>query len=79
MKLNYHSSRQFTGVWRSHDDADRLLAAEMMAKLKRGGDVRADKVAHLRESLDADEYENDLKLDIAAMKLWEDLETDSAD
>ena len=46
----------------------------MMLKLKRGEDVRADKVAQVVDALNADEYENALKLDIAVVKLLEDLD-----
>ncbi len=76
MNLNYRSLRQPTGARHSYTNTERLLAAEMLAILKHGGDVRADKVAHLREELSADNYENDLKLEVAVMKLLEELETD---
>jgi len=68
------SARQPSSARRSYSAAERLLAAEMMLKLKRGEDVRADKVAQVVDALNADEYENALKLDIAVAKLLEDLD-----
>lgn len=70
MKMHLHRIRK------SYDATERSLAAEMMLRLKRGEDVRVDKIAALRQSLSHDKYENDLKLDIAITRLVEALEGD---
>jgi anti-sigma28 factor (negative regulator of flagellin synthesis) len=46
---------------------------QMMATLKAGGDIRADKVASIRAQLDAGTYETEAKLDQAIDRLIDDL------
>lgn len=46
---------------------------QMMATLKAGGDIRADKVAAIRAQLDAGTYETEAKLDKAIDRLIDDL------
>jgi anti-sigma28 factor (negative regulator of flagellin synthesis) len=47
--------------------------SQMMATLKAGGDIRADKVAAIRAQLDAGTYETEAKLDKAIDRLIDDL------
>jgi anti-sigma28 factor (negative regulator of flagellin synthesis) len=46
---------------------------QMMATLKAGGDIRADKVAAIRAQLEAGTYETEAKLDKAIDRLIDDL------
>ena len=46
---------------------------QMMATLKAGGDIRADKVASIRAQLAAGTYETEAKLDAAIERLMDDL------
>lgn len=46
---------------------------QMMATLKAGGDIRADKVAAIRAQLDAGTYETEAKLDQAINRLIDEL------
>jgi hypothetical protein len=46
---------------------------QLMATLKAGGDIRADKVAGIRAQLDADTYETEAKIDKAIDRLIDDL------
>ncbi len=57
----------------SYTEGERAAAAAMMLKLKRGEDVRIDKVENLRDLLSTEDYENDLKLDVAVERLLDDL------
>ena len=47
--------------------------SHMLATLKAGGDIRADKVAAIRAQLDAGTYETEAKLDKAIDRLIDDL------
>ncbi len=62
---------------RIYNVSERALAAEMMLKLKRGEDMRINKIANVRQALMNDVYENNLKLDIAVDKLLSELEGES--
>ena len=57
----------------SYTEGERAAAAAMMLMLKRGEDVRIDKVENLRDLLSTEDYENDLKLDVAVERLLDDL------
>ena len=46
---------------------------QMLATLKAGGDIRADKVAAIRAEIEAGKYETDAKLDKAIDRLIDDL------
>ena len=46
---------------------------KLMATLKAGGDIRADKVAAIRAQIDAGTYETEAKLDKAIDRLIDDL------
>jgi negative regulator of flagellin synthesis FlgM len=46
---------------------------QMMATLKAGGDIRADKVAAIRAQIEAGAYETEAKLDKAIDRLIDDL------
>lgn len=48
-------------------------ATGLLRMLKHGKDVRGDKVRKLRAAVQAGTYENDLKLSVAAERLWDDL------
>jgi hypothetical protein len=56
-------------------DSDRALAAAMLQRLQRGGDLRTSKVARLRGAIAAGGYENALKLDVAMERLMESQES----
>ena len=58
-----------------YTENERAFAAEMLLKLKRGEDVRKDKVENLRDLLSTEDYENHLKLDVAVERLLDDLRT----
>ena len=47
--------------------------SHMLATLKAGGDIRADKVASIRQQIEAGRYESDAKLDAAIDRLMDDL------
>ena len=47
--------------------------SQMMATLRAGGDIRADKVAAIRAQLEAGTYETEAKLDKAIDRLIDDL------
>lgn len=58
---------------RSYTESERGSVAEMMAKLRRGDDVRTDKVERVRGGLSVGDYENEMKLDIAVDRLLDEL------
>ena len=58
---------------------DRDLAARLLASLRDGNDVRAAKVRRVRRDCDAGDYENDLKLAVAADRLFDALADAPAD
>ena len=47
--------------------------SHLLATLKAGGDIRADKVAAIRQQLEAGSYETEAKLDAAIDRLLTDL------
>ena len=57
--------------------SDALLARAMLARLKAGKDVRRLKVERVREAILDNEYENVLKLTVAADRVVEEMETSS--
>jgi hypothetical protein len=54
--------------------AERAFVALMLAKLKAGEDLRRAKVDRLKDAILADDYENSLKLDIAADRIVDAME-----
>ena len=62
---------------RNYNLSERALAADMMLKLKRGEDMRIQKIAKVRQALMNDVYENNLKLEIAVDELFSELEGES--
>lgn len=58
---------------RRYNESDRQCVADMMAKLRRGEDIRADKVERVRSGLSIGDYENEMKLDIAIDRLLNEL------
>lgn len=58
---------------RSYTESERGSVAEMMAKLRRGDDLRADKVERVRGAVSVGDYENEMKLDIAIDRLLDEL------
>lgn len=63
---------------RRRSSADRDLAARLLASLRDGNDVRAAKVRRVRRDCDADHYENDLKLAVAADRLFDAMAAEEA-
>ena len=51
---------------------DRQCARRFLRLLQLGTDLRRAKVKHLRRSIEQGSYENDLKLNIAADRLFDD-------
>jgi flagellar biosynthesis anti-sigma factor FlgM len=47
--------------------------SHLLQTLKAGGDIRADKVASIRQQLDAGTYETEARLDAAIDRLMDDL------
>jgi hypothetical protein len=60
---------------RPYTESERRSVAEMMARLRRGDDLRADKVERVREALSVGDYENEMKLDIAIDRMLDELNT----
>jgi flagellar biosynthesis anti-sigma factor FlgM len=59
---------------RGSDSVELTSASKLLATLKAGGDVRADKVASIRAQIDAGTYaDDDQKLDVAADRMLDDL------
>ena len=58
---------------RAHDKVQLSGVSHMLQVLKTGGDIRADKVASIREQLKAGTYESEAKLDAAIDRLIDDL------
>lgn len=54
---------------------DLAFVAMMLHKLRVGDDLRCDKVRRIRTSIRANDYENSLKLDVAAERVVTELET----
>jgi len=54
--------------------AERAFVALMLAKLKAGEDLRRAKIDRLKDAILANDYENSLKLDIAADRIVEAME-----
>jgi hypothetical protein len=53
--------------------AERAAAAALMKILRAGGDARESKIDRVRQSVDQQTYENDLKLSIAVDRMSQDL------
>jgi hypothetical protein len=53
--------------------ADLACVAFMLAKLKAGHDLRQAKVRRVREAILANDYENSLKLDVAADRVVDEI------
>jgi len=58
---------------RGGDKVELSGASQLLQTLKAGGDVRVDKVADIKAQIAAGTYEDDKKLDIAADRLLDDL------
>ena len=59
---------------RGSDKVELTGVSQLLATLKAGGDVRADKVTSIRAQIDAGTYaDDDHKLDIAADRMLDDL------
>ena len=54
--------------------AERAVVVLMLAKLKAGEDLRRAKINRLKDAILADDYENSLKLDIAADRVVDAME-----
>ena len=64
---------------RARSSADRDLAARLLASLRDGNDVRAAEVERLRRDCAGDHYENDLKLAVAADRLFDAMAANPAE
>lgn len=65
-----------TGAAQSPRATDKLElsgTSHLLAALKKGGDMRLDKVAEIKSQIEAGKYEDDKKLDAAVDRLLEDL------
>jgi len=62
----------------SAEPAQRAFVALMLAKLKAGKDLRRAKVNRLRDAILANDYENSLKLDVAADRVVDAIELRSS-
>ena len=58
---------------RSYSKSELATVATMFTKLKRGDDLRAERVADVRAALEHEDYENALKVEIAVERLLADL------
>jgi hypothetical protein len=54
---------------------ERALVASMLRRLQTGRDVRQAKVRRLRRAIAAEVYENPLKLDVAADRMAEEVQS----
>ena len=58
---------------RQYSESELGTASTMFAKLQRGDDLRYEKVDRIHRAIVADEYENEMKLDIACDRLLSEL------
>lgn len=67
------SCRYPSRVHRTYSASEQAAAAEILAKLSKGDDVRKDKVIAIRENISAGTYESASKLEIAVDRLLDEL------
>jgi hypothetical protein len=68
-----HRKLQIVSISSSATLEERKLVATMLEKLKAGKDTREAKIARVRNAIFADDYENALKLDVAAERVVDSL------
>jgi uncharacterized protein YdeI (YjbR/CyaY-like superfamily) len=68
-----HRKLQIVSLSSSATLEERKLVARMLEKLKAGKDTREAKIARVRNAIFADDYENALKLDVAAERVVDSL------
>src|SRR5947209_13401352 len=56
-----------------YTQSDRQCVAAMVAKLRRGDDLRGDKVATIREDVTVGDHDNEMKLGLAIDRLLDEL------
>lgn len=67
---------QSNSARRSATPGDLALLASLMQRLRAGDDLRHQKIRRIRSAIRAKDYENPLKLEIAAERLVEEIETE---
>lgn len=67
--------RYLTIVRAAATPGDLAMAEAMLQRLKAGDDLRESKVRRVRHAIDSQEYENPLKLDVAADRMADELKS----
>jgi hypothetical protein len=64
-----HRQLKLAAAYSSVTVEDREIIATMLARLKEGKDIRQAKIDRVRHAINSDDYENSLKLDVAADRM----------
>lgn len=62
-----------TSACRDVSSDDIILVAQMVQRLRAGGDLRRSMIRHVRRAIRTGDYENPLKLDVAADRVVREL------